>query len=93
MARRPHRRVHHPQTPCKCPEGTKKVSTCSKSTNVCKGRRYGCIGMVQSPVTGRLSPRFVPMVCDAEAGPVQQWRGKRRYRTRRRPGPQAAILT
>ena len=79
MPRR-HRRVHHPETACKCPEGTKKVSTCKPSGllgTVCKGRKWGCIGM-RPTKKGRMSPRFVPMVCAAEAGPIKQWRGRRK---------------
>lgn len=82
---RKHRRVHHPQTKCACPAGTKRVSTCKKdSPKACKGRNLGCIG---SRITkkGRAIPSFVGMVCDVEAGPVEQWRPKRKPK---KPGTQ-----
>lgn len=79
MARRRHRRVHHPETACKCPPDTRKVSTCKASLtgSVCKGRRWGCLG-IRPTKKGRMAPRFVPMICGDEAGPVKQWRGRRK---------------
>ena len=79
MSRRKHRRVHHPETRCECPPDTKKVSTCSSTAGLCRGRRWSCIGMRPSK-KGKLSPRFVAMLCAPEAGGIKQWRGKKRQR-------------
>lgn len=80
--RRRHRRVHHPATSCGCPEGSRKVSTCKKTSGLCKGRKWGCLG-TGTTTKGKRIPRFVKMTCSSEAGPVQQWgEGKRKPRKR-----------
>lgn len=80
---RKHRRVHHPRTNCRCPEGAKRVDTCKKGGNKaeCKGRSFGCVATVNVPGARKPLPRFVKMICDNEAGTVEQWKpagGKRK---------------
>lgn len=92
---RKHRRVHHPRTNCRCPEGAKRVETCKKGADpsTCKGRTFGCVAMVLKPGARKPLPRFVKMICDQEAGPVQQWKppGKGKKKTRRKKGDQLVL--
>lgn len=91
---RAHRRVHHPRTNCRCPEGTKRVETCSKKGDnaKCKGRNMGCIDMVTPPGAKKPVPRFVKMICDPEAGPVEQWKPPKGYRKGRKRKPQSTFI-
>ncbi len=101
--RRKHRRVHHPRTNCKCPPHTKMVSTCKKTgggsetSGSCKGRNVGCIAMVLVDRAKRPVPRFVPLICGPEAGPVEQWKPKPgtgyRKKKKRPRGKQPVQLT
>lgn len=62
--RRKHRRVRPNWAGCHCPEGTRKVSTCSgKSKKACRGRGWGCLGVGRSQ-KGKSAPRFFAAVCD-----------------------------
>jgi len=87
---RKHRRVHHPRTNCRCPEGSKRVETCGKKGDPkCRGRNIGCIARVSLPGAKKPLPRFVKPVCDPEAGPVEQWKpppGTKRKRKRKAKG-------
>jgi len=91
---RKHRRVHHPRTNCRCPEGSKRVETCGKKGDPkCRGRNIGCIARVSLPDAKKPLPRFVKPVCDQEAGPVEQWKPppgtkrKRASKTTKQPLP------
>lgn len=69
MPRRPHRRVRTSWTGCGCPEGTKKVATCSTRSSVCnKGRGWGCLGSRKTK-NGRRIASWVAAVCSTEAPP------------------------
>lgn len=61
------------------------MSTCKKdSPKACKGRNLGCIG-TRITKNGRAIPSFVGMVCDVEAGPVEQWRPKGKPKKPKQP--------
>lgn len=83
---RKHRRVHHPRTDCRCPEGAKPVPTK-------KGRSFGCVANVLPPGGKKPVPRFVKLVCGPEAGEVKQWKpppGQKRKQ--RRPKKDVVVL-
>lgn len=85
--RRPHRRVHNPRTSCKCPPGSKTISTCKTGETgeaKCRGRRVSCIAQVAVPGYAKPLPRFVPLDCGAEAGPVEQWKAPKGYRSKKK---------
>jgi len=66
QTRRKHRRVRKDWKGCRCPEGAKKVSTCSVTPTgekVCRGRGWGCIGERVSK-KGKRYPGFVAAICD-----------------------------
>lgn len=91
---RKHRRVHHPRTNCRCPEGAKRIERC-KPGKECKGRDFSCVSMVLKPGARKPVPRFVKMICDQEAGPVKQWKppqgSKKSKKARRKPGDQLVL--
>lgn len=50
---------------CRCPTGSRKVSTCTTRAGVkqkCKGRGWGCLGIGPSQ-KGKPSPRFLAALC------------------------------
>ena len=76
MSKRKHRRVRSSWQGCGCPEGAKKVTTCSTGGKVCRGRGWGCLGVGRT-AKGRPIPRWVAAVCSSEA-PVVPTARKRR---------------
>lgn len=63
--RRRHRRVRSDWKGCRCPAGSKKVSTCTTTKSgkkVCPGRGWGCLGIGPSQ-KGKPSPRFLAALC------------------------------
>ena len=56
---------------CRCPAGSRKVSTCTTRAGVkqkCKGRGWGCLGIGPSQ-KGKPSPRFLAALCPTGDAP------------------------
>lgn len=68
MARRKHRKVKGAPPGwkgCRCPKGSRKVSTCTtrNGKKLCRGRGWGCLGVGPSQL-GKPSPRFIKALCE-----------------------------
>jgi hypothetical protein len=77
--RRRHRRVRSDWKGCKCPSGTKKVSTCtvrSDGKRICPGRGWGCLGVGPSQ-KGKPSPRFLAAICGGAEPPPRLGPGRK----------------
>jgi hypothetical protein len=75
MARRKHRKVAGAPPGwkgCKCPKGSRKVTTCTTTPGgkkLCRGRGWGCLGVGPSQL-GKPSPRFIAALCSSGTPPA-----------------------
>jgi hypothetical protein len=71
------------------------VETCAKKGDPkCRGRNIGCIERVMLPGAKKSVPRFAKLICDAEAGAVEQWKpppGTKRKRASKTTTPKQRL--